>query len=120
VAQDADTAERLLDHLISANSKGSQALLKDLHGASHTSSHLWLPPHFNIRYISRQQVKNKEVLRKWKDWAQDSNFCFNEGAIIYDRDVSSLESWGDKLDVIDFSILMGANSASILPWEPWV
>jgi hypothetical protein len=111
VAQDAKTAEQLLDLLISANSKGSQALLKDPQGASHTSWHLWLPPHFNtsldIRYTSRQQVKNKEVIRKWRDWAQGSNFYFNEGAIIYDRDVSSLETWGDKLDTIDFYIVLG-------------
>lgn len=111
VAQDANTAEHLLNLLISANSKGSQALLKDPHGASHSSWYLWLPPHFNtsldIRYISRQQVKNKEVIRKWKDWAQGSNFCFNEGSIIYDRDVSSFETWGDKLDAIDFYIVLG-------------
>lgn len=111
VAQDANTAEHLLELLISANSKGIKALLKDPHGASHTSWHLWLPPHFNtsldIRYISRQQVKNKEVIRKWKDWAQGSSFCFNEGAIVYNRDVSGLDTWGDKLDVIDFYIVLG-------------
>jgi hypothetical protein len=111
VAQDANSAKQLLDLLISANRKGSQSLLKDPHGASHTSWHLWLPAHFNtsldIRYISRQQVKNKEVIRKWKDWSQGSNFCFNEGAIIYDRDVSSLKTWGDKLDTIDFYIVLG-------------
>lgn len=111
VAEDAKTAEQLLDLLISANSRGSQTLLKDPHGASHTSWHLWLPSHFNtsldIRFISRQQVKNKEVIRKWKDWAQGSNFCFNEGVIIYDRDVSILETWGDKLDAINFYIVLG-------------
>ena len=111
VAQDSKTAEQLLDLLISANSKGSRTLLKDPHGASHTSWHLWLPPHFNtsldIRYISRQQVKNKEIVRKWKDWAQGSSFCFSEGAIIYDRDVSSLATWGDKLDAINFYIVLG-------------
>ena len=36
VAQDANSAEQLLDLLISANRKGSQSLLKDPHGASHT------------------------------------------------------------------------------------
>ena len=111
VAQDANTAKQLLKLLIPATGKGCQALLKDPHAASHTSWHLWLPPHFNtsldIRYISRQQVKNKEVIRKWKDWAQGSNFCFNEGAIIYDRDVSSLETWGDKLNAIGFYIVLG-------------
>ena len=111
VAEDAKAAEQLLDLLISANSKGSQVLLKAPHGASHTSWHLWLPSHFNtsldIRYISRQQVKNKEVVRKWKDWAQGSSFCFNEGAIIYDRDVSSLATWGEKLDAINFYIVLG-------------
>ena len=54
-----------------------------------------------------QQIKNKEAVRKWKEWSQGSSFRFNEGAIIYDRDVSSLETWGDKLDAIDFYIVLG-------------
>ena len=112
LAPDAKAAEQALDVLISTSSKGSRSLLKDPDAASHDSWHLWLPPHFNtsldLRYIWRQQVKNKEVVRKWKEWAQGSSFCFNEGAIIYDRDVSSLETWGDKLDAIDFYIALGA------------
>lgn len=124
IAQDARAAEDTLDLLISYNSKGSKKLLKDPDGATHGSWQLWLPPHFNtsldLRYIWRQQTKNKEVVRKWKEWAQGSNFSFNEGAIIYDRDVSSLETWGDKLDAIDCYVVLGptqpvslrANSAS--------
>jgi hypothetical protein len=112
VTPDAKAAEQALDVLISTSSKGSRSLLKDPDAASHNSWHLWLPTHFNtsldLRYIWRQQVKNKEVVRKWKEWAQGSSFCFNEGAIIYDRDVSSLETWGDKLDAIDFYIVLGA------------
>jgi len=113
VAPDATAAEQALDDLISMNSKGGKTLLKDPDAASHNSWHLWLPPHFNtsmdLKYIWRQQVKNKEVVRKWKEWAQGSSFCFNEGAIIYDRDVSGLETWGDKLDAIDFYIVLGTS-----------
>jgi len=111
VAPDTKAAEQALDVLISTSSQGSRSLLKEPDAASHISWHLWLPPHFNtsldLRYIWRQQVKNKEVVRKWKEWAQGSSFCFNEGALIYDRDVSSLETWGDKLDAIDFYIVLG-------------
>ena len=112
VAPDAKAAEQSLDVLIATNSKGSRRLLKEPDTATHNSWYLWLPPHFNtsldLRYIWRQQVKNKEVVRKWKEWAQGSSFCFNEGAIIYDRDVSSLVTWGDKLDAIDFYVVLGA------------
>lgn len=111
IAQDARAAEETLDLLISKNSRGCKTLLKDPDAATDGSWHLWLPPHFNtsldLRYIWRQKTKNKEVVRKWKEWVQGSNFCFNEGAIIYDRDVSSLETWGDKLDAIDFYVVLG-------------
>ena len=99
VAPDAKAAKQALDVLISMNIKGGKTLLKDPDAASHSSWHLWLPRHFNtsldLKYIWRQQVKNKEVVRKWKEWAQGSSFCFNEGAIIYDRDVSEMETWGE-------------------------
>ena len=114
IAQDAKAAEEALDLLISKhskNSKGSKTLLKDPDESSHASWHLWLPPHFNtsldLRYIWRQQTKNKEVVRKCKEWTQGCNFCLNEGAIIYDRDISSLETWGDKLDAIGFYVVLG-------------
>jgi hypothetical protein len=71
VAPDATAAEQALDDLISMNSKGGKTLLKDPDAASHNSWRLWLPPHFNtsldLKYIWRQQVKNKEVFRKWKE-----------------------------------------------------
>jgi hypothetical protein len=104
-------AEETLSLLLEKNSKGSKTLLKDPHSATHPSWHLWLPSHFNtsldLRFIWRQQTKNKEVVQKWKDWAQGTSFCFNEGAIIYDRDVSSLETWGEKLDTINFYVVIG-------------
>lgn len=122
VAQDAEIAEQVLSVLISASSKGSQTLLKDPHGASHTSWHLWLPPHFNtsldIRHVWRQQVRNKEVIRKWKDWAQGSSFCFNEGAIIYNRDVSIFKTWDEKLDALDFYIVLGPTQPVSLRTSP--
>lgn len=52
-------------------------------------------------------MRNKEIARKRKEWVQGSNFCFNEGSIIYDRDVSALETWGEKLDAIDFFVDLG-------------
>jgi len=111
IAQNAKKAEEVLDLLLAKNSKASQVLLKDPDSATHASWHLWLPPHFNasldLRYIWKQQVKNKEVVRKWKEWTQGANFSFNEGAVIYDRDVSHLETWGDKLDAIDFYVVVG-------------
>lgn len=110
-AQDAKVAEVALDRLLSKSGKGGKVLLKDPHSSTHSSWHLWLPPHFNtsldLRLLWRQQTKNKEVVRKWKEWAQGSIFCFNEGAIIYDRDVTGLETWGDKLDAIDFYVVIG-------------
>lgn len=104
-------AEKTLSLLLEKNSQGGKTLLKDPHSSTHPSWHLWLPSHFNtslgLRFVQRQQTKNKGVVRKWKEWAQGSSFCFNEGAIIYDRDVTSLETWGDKLDAIDFFVDIG-------------
>jgi hypothetical protein len=111
IAQDAKAAEGTLDLLISKSGRGSKILIKDPSTPSHYSWHLWLPAHFNtsldLRYIWRQQTKDKVVVRKWKEWAQGANFCFNEGSIIYDRDVSSLATWGDKLNAIDFYVVLG-------------
>jgi hypothetical protein len=110
-------AERTLDLLLVQDSEASKVLLKDPHAATHSSWHLWLPPHFNasldLRFIWRQQVKNKEIVSKWKEWSQGSSFCFNEGAIIYDRDVSGLETWGEKLDTIDFYVVIGHSKPAI-------
>lgn len=104
-------AEENLDLLLSKSGKAGKALLKDPHTATHSSWHLWLPVHFNasldLRFTRRQQTKNNEVIRKWKEWSQGTSFCFNEGAIIYDRDVTELETWGEKLDAIDFYVVLG-------------
>ena len=105
-------AEATLAKLISLSGKSSPILLKNPALPTPPSWHLWLPPHFNaaldLRFIWKQQVRDKEIVRKWKEWAQGSNFCFNEGAIIYDRDVSMLKTWGEKLDAIDFFVDLGA------------
>ena len=111
IAEDAKMAEETLFKLISKSGKCSPILLKDPATPTPASWHLWLPSHFNtaldLRFIWKQQVKNKEIVRKWKEWVQGSNFCFNEGSIIYDRDVSMLETWGEKLDTIDFFVDLG-------------
>lgn len=111
VALDAKAAENVLHRLISKPDKASPELLKHPHISTHSSWHLWLPPHFNtsldLRYVDKQQVKDKVVVRKWKEWRQGSSFCFNEGAIIYDRDVSACRTWGEKLDAIDFYVVVG-------------
>ena len=111
IAQDAKMAEETLGLLLAKRSKGGKALLKDPHSATNPSWHLWLPPHFNtsldLRFIWKQKIKDKVVVEKWKEWAQGSSFCFNEGAIIYDRDVTELETWGDVLDAIDFYLVIG-------------
>ncbi len=111
IAEDAEKAEETLDLLLAKSSKGGKALLKDPLSATPPSWHLWLPPHFNtsldLQYIWRQKTKNKEVVEKWREWSQGSSFSFNEGAIIYDRDVTGLETWGDKLDAINFFLVIG-------------
>lgn len=111
IAQDAKIAEQVLDSLISRSGRSSPVLIKDPHEATHASWHLWLPPHFNtsldLRHIWKQQVKDKKVVREWKEWIQGGNFCFNEGAIIYDRDVSKCETWGGILELIDFYVVIG-------------
>ena len=112
IADSAQAAEEILELLIMTRNKACRTLLKDPDDATHSSWHLWLPPHFNtsldLRFIGRQQVKDKVIVCKWKEWAQGSSFCFNEGAIIYDRDVSGLSTWGDKLKAIDFYVVIGA------------
>lgn len=111
IAESAKMAEETLGKLISRSGKSSPILLKDPATPTPPGWHLWLPSHFNtaldLRFIWKQQVKNKEIVRKWKEWVQGSNFCFHEGSIIYDRDVSLLETWGDKLDAIDFYVNLG-------------
>jgi len=111
ISHDARMAEETLDLLLAKSSKAGKVLLKDPHAATHPSWHLWLPAHFNtsldLQFTWRQQTRNKEVVRKWKEWSQGSSFCFNEGAIIYDRDVTGLETWGEKLDAIDFYVVIG-------------
>ena len=112
IAEDATMAKKLLDRLTSSKGRNSRTLLKDPAIATPPSWHLWLPPHFNtaldLKFIQKQQVKDKVIIRQWKEWAQGSNFCFNESSIIYDRDVSHLETWGDKLRAIKFYLVLGA------------
>lgn len=111
ISHEASEAEKTLDLLLSKSGKAGTLLLKDPHAATPPSWHLWLPEHFNasldLRFAWRQQTINKEVVGKWKEWVQGSSFCFNEGAIIYDRDISGLETWGEKLDAINFYVVIG-------------
>lgn len=39
---------------------------------------------------------------------QGGRFQFNEGSIIYDRDVSALGTWGEKLKAISFYIVINS------------
>lgn len=130
VAENANVASFLLDTLIAPDlgapprqpslywvykylkfCKEITALMKDPYGSSHSSWHLWLPPHFNnslgMQYVQRQKQRDKKVVARWSEWIQGSNFCFNEGAIIYDRDVSNLTTWDDRLKAIDFYVVLG-------------
>ena len=88
--------------------KHSSLLLKDPLGKSHSSWHLCFPKHFNdaldIKYIEKTQVKDKEVVDRWREWVQGSNFNFEQGSVVYDRDVSGCATWGEKLSLIKFFV----------------
>jgi hypothetical protein len=112
VAKNADAAEEILEQLTNTPGKSSSILLKDPAASSHASWHLWLPSHFNsaldLRFMQKQKTRKKEVVHTWKEWVQGGRFQFNEGSLIYDRDVSALKTWGEKLSAIKFYILIRA------------
>ncbi len=112
IADDVRSAEKVLQGLTRQPGKNSATLLKNPAGASPASWHLWLPPHFNaaldLRFLHKQKTRNKEVVQSWKEWVQGGRFQFNEGSILYDRDVSALPTWGEKMAAIDFYILIHA------------
>jgi hypothetical protein len=112
IADDAHSAEKVFQGLTRQPGKNSATLLKNPAGFTPSSWHLWLPPHFNsaldLRFMQKQKTKNKKVVQSWKEWVQGSRFQFNEGSILYDRNVSELPSWGEKLAIIDFYILIHA------------
>jgi hypothetical protein len=109
-ASDTDRAMKVLEQLITNPGKSSSLLLKDPASSTGSSWHLCLPSHFNsaldLRFLQKQQTKNKEVVRTWKEWVQGGRFHFNEGSIIYDQDVSSIKTWGEKLEAINFYIVI--------------
>ncbi len=112
IAEDVHAADKVLQGLTRQPGKNSTTLLKHPAGSTPSSWHLWLPPHFNaaldLRFLQKQKTRNKEVVQSWKEWVQGGRFQFNEGAILYDRDVSDLQTWGEKLDAIDFYVLIHA------------
>lgn len=112
IAAHSNAALAILQDLIEKPGKNSASLLKDPAAATPPSWHLWLPPHFNsaldLRFLQKQKTKNKDVVAVWKEWVQGGRFQFNEGSILYDRDVSDLDTWGDKLAAIDFYVLIHA------------
>jgi hypothetical protein len=112
IAKDATEALCILGELTHNPGKNSSSLLKDPSASTGQSWHLWLPPHFNaaldLRFLQKQKTKNKKVVAAWKEWVQGGRFQFNEGSILYDRDVSSLATWGDKLAAIEFYVLIHA------------
>ena len=111
LASDASAAARLLDDLVAKPGRSASMLLKDPATNTDESWHLCLPAHFNtalgLRFSCKQKVKNKQVVDRWREWSQGSHFCFNEGSIIYDRDVSGLTTWAEKLEAVDFFIVLG-------------
>jgi hypothetical protein len=112
IADQPDAALAILQDLSEKPGKNSATLLKDPAAFTPPSWHLWLPPHFNsaldLRFLQKQKTKNKEVVAVWKEWVQGGRFQFNEGSILYDRDVSALDTWGDKLAAIEFYVLIHA------------
>ncbi len=110
-ADDAAEAEAALDLLISGSRKGGKNLLKSPSAPTPSSWHLCLPPHFNaalgLKFSYKQKVTNGQVAERWKEWVQSGNFDFNEGSIIYDTDVCGLNSWGEKLAVIESFVVIG-------------
>lgn len=110
-ADDAAEAEVSLDLLICGSSKAGKKLLKRPFAPTPPSWHLCLPPHFNtalgLRFLQKQKVKNKQVADRWKEWVQSGNFDFNEGSIIYDKDVCGLKTWGEKLAAIESYVVIG-------------
>jgi hypothetical protein len=120
VAEDSRAALAILQDVTNKPGKNSASLLKNPAASTDPSWHLWLPPHFNsaldLRFLQKQKTKNKEVVAAWKEWVQGGRFQFNEGSILYDRDVSALDTWGDKLAAIDFYILIhAARPVSVKP-----
>ena len=113
VATDASAAEDILLQLTTKPGKSSPILLKDPAASTPPSWHLWLPQHFNsaldLRFMQKQKTRDKEVVHSWKEWVQGGRFQFNEGSVIYDRDVSAYETWGEKLSAIEFYILINAS-----------
>jgi len=91
--------------------RSASILLKNPAANTDSSWHLCLPAHFNtalgLRFSWKQKVQNKQIVDRWREWSQGSHFCFSEGSIIYDRDVSQLETWAEKLDAVDFFIVLG-------------
>ena len=116
-AGNASEAEAALDLLISKADKADKAdkagkkLLKCPSTSTPSSWHLSLPPHFNtalgLKFSYRQKVRNGKVVERWKEWTQSGSFCFNEGTIIYDRDVYGLKTWGEKLVAINTYVVIG-------------
>jgi hypothetical protein len=113
VATDASAAEDIWQQLTTKPGKSSPILLKDPAASTHASWHLWLPPHFNsaldLRFMQKQKTRDKEVVHSWKEWVQGGRFQFNEGSLIYDRDVSACETWAEKLSASGFYILINAS-----------
>jgi hypothetical protein len=60
-----------------------------------------------LKFSQKQKVENKQVADRWKEWVQSGNFAFNEGSIIYDRDVSGLKTWEEKLASIGSFVVLG-------------
>ena len=112
VAKEAPAAAALLKSLIANPGRTQPTLLKDPAITTDPSWHLCLPPHFNtalgLKFLQKQKVKNKEIVERWREWVQGSNFAFSEGSIIYDRDVSQMETWGEKLEAVDFYVVLGS------------
>jgi hypothetical protein len=110
IAENAQLAEDVLQKLITRPGKSSSILLKDPLTTTPLSWHLCLPPHFNsaldLRFLQKQKTKNKQIVQAWKEWVQGGRFHFNEGSIIYDKDVYGIEVWRERLKAIKFYVVI--------------
>lgn len=121
VATDASAAENILRQLTTKPGKSSPILLKDPATSTPPSWHLWLPPHFNsaldLRFMQKQKIRDKEVVKVWKEWVQGGKFQFSEGSIIYNRDVSGVDTWVEKLRALDFYVVINSSRPVSLKTE---
>jgi hypothetical protein len=80
-----------------------------------------VPPYFNdaldIRLMERQEVKNKQIIRRYMAWSQGSLFTFSEGNIIYDVPFGVSEPWSETMKKINVALQVRKASPAALVGE---